>query len=664
MIRSLFGWLGLLGIAIVWAGSSVSVIAQDAPTTDDSRPNVVWIMSEDNSKHYLKHFDPEGAPAPNIEALASHGITFDRCFSNAPVCSVARTTLITGCYAPRIGTQFHRKLTIASLPNGYAMFPQLLRENGYHTSNRKKEDYNAIKSPEVWDASGAKASYIDRETGQPFFHVRTFTDSHESRLHFDDQWADRPTQTDPQTVAIQPYFPDTELFRYTRALYHDRMSLIDQKVGEVIEELVAADLLESTFVFYFGDHGGVLPRSKGYLYESGLHVPLVVRVPDRFADDIDAEMGDRIGDDDGGFVDFVDFGPTVLNLAGVEVPDWMDGEPFLGPGASPNLNGPQSDRTLGYADRMDEKYDLNRSLRIGSLKYIRHFEPHYPDSLINAYRYRMLAYRQWRDLYRDGDLGTEPSQFFEPRSPESLFDVSVDPHEVNNLADDPAYRGDLLRMRNELNRSLKSMPDLSFVTETFLAESAMNDPVAFGNEHAGAINRYIDTANLCLAPFESAEPLIRAALGDDDPIVRHWAIVAALSVGPDAEPLVNDIQKLMLDVEPIVVARAAEFVAMVAASRGLSDSDFSRMSPHPAASAGELSDPRPYLYRTLNRSISQPEALVALRAATYVRDHAGMKLDLDDSRCDLGVLKPQPKSEAAKYRTWLSETNASDKSTD
>ena len=148
------------------------------------RPNIVWLVSEDNSVHYLKHFDEHGAPTPRIEALAAHGLTFDHAFSNAPVCSVARTTLATGCYGPRIGTQYHRRSVSVPLPDGMKMFPEYLRNAGYYTANNSKTDYNAIPGKNVWNESSKKASWRKRKDSQPFFYMQSFTVCHESSLHF------------------------------------------------------------------------------------------------------------------------------------------------------------------------------------------------------------------------------------------------------------------------------------------------------------------------------------------------------------------------------------------------------------------------------------------------------------------------------------------------
>ncbi|MGB7327180.1 MAG: sulfatase, partial [Rubripirellula sp.] len=323
--RSVF----MLALSIAWMIGLDSVAKAQTPTTP-ARPNVVWIMSEDNSAEYLRHFDASGAPAPHIEALAKHGITFDRAFSNAPVCSVARTTLITSCYGPRIGTQFHRRSHLAAMPESVRMFPAYLREAGYYTTNHSKEDYNAADrdADTVWSDSSNRASWKNRPAKTtPFFHVETTGVSHESRLHFPESHVQsKPTTTDPDSIKLQPYFPDTPLFRYTRARYHDRMMEVDEHVGKIVADLKQAGELENTFIFYFGDHGGVLPRSKGYVYESGLRVPLVVRVPEQFKSATSRSLGDRTN----GFVEFVDFGPTVLSLAGIPTPANVDGKPFMG----------------------------------------------------------------------------------------------------------------------------------------------------------------------------------------------------------------------------------------------------------------------------------------------------------------------------------------------
>jgi len=569
----------------------------------NDQPNFVFIVSEDNSIHYLQHFFEGGAKAPNIEGMAAHGLTFDNAFSNAAVCSVARTTLATGCLAPRIGTQFHRRYEMAPLPEGLKMWSAYLREAGYYATNNSKEDYNAIKTPDTWDASSNRATWRNRSEGQPFFHMESHTASHEGRLHFSRQtFEEVKTKHDPAQVKLADYHPDTEIFRYTHAHYLDCMTKIDEIVGATLAKLEEDGVLEDTFVFYFGDHGGVLPRGKGYLYDNGVHVPLVVRIPENFKHLVDAEYGARTD----GFVSFIDFGPTVLELAGLPVPEQVDGEPFLG-AAITKEDLAQRDEVFLYADRFDEKYDLIRSIRKGRFQYMRFYQPHLPDGLNNNYRYKALAYLEWRELYRAGKLEGAPLQFFQPKPVEALFDCEADPHTVNNLAADPAHAATLLELRGLLQARVKNLPDLSFYPESHLAEHAMDNPVAFGRSHKAEIAELIEIADLALLPFEEAQPQIGAALASDNPMHRYWAAMTCASFGKTAAPLAEKATALLEDDELVVRIRAAEFLGLI----------------------GHL-DPRPVLTQVINESPNAVEVTEALGAVVLFHDmlEGGYRFDV------------------------------------
>lgn len=584
-----------------------------APASAAERPNVVWILSEDNSIHYLDLYQKGGAQTPNIAKLAARGLTFDHAFSCAPVCSVARTTLITSCYAPRVGTQFHRRSKPASLPGGLKMFPAYLREAGYYATNNSKEDYNAEKSPDVWDDSSPKAHWRNRPSKeQPFFHVQTYGDSHESSLHVP---ADKPVTTDPAMVTLAPFHPDTDTFRRTHARYLDRISEIDRHVGELVAELETDGLLEETFIFYFGDHGGVLPRGKGFTYDSGLHIPLVVRIPEKWKPLIDAEPGSRVD----GFVSFVDFGPTVLNLAGITVPKGTDGRAFLGKGVTlAEVNA--RDEAFGYADRMDEKYDLTRWLRKGKFTYHRNYESFYPDALQNNYRYLMPAYQEWRALHAAGKLDAVRGQFFEPKAPEALYDIETDPHETRNLAGDPQYAAVLADMRERLRERVKGMPDLSFYPESVLIEAALPGAAAFGQTHRGDIARIIDIADLAIGPLQEDE--IRAALASEQPWERFWALTACCVLGEKAKSLADAAKPLLTDAERLNRVRAAVFLSQIG-----------------------VADPKPVFQEALATSENAVETMIILNMAVYLKDF-GPKIDL-------GITRDGVKSKGAEVERRL-----------
>ena len=612
----------MTAIGIAAGATAIGRLGRGAPAK--RRPNFVWLVSEDNSKHYLKLFDPNGAPAPNIERLAKQGVVFNHAFSNAPVCSVARTTLASGVLAPRGGFQYHRKLKMANLPEGLRLFPAYLRDAGYYTTNNAKKDYNVVEGKGVWDASSRKASWRNRPAkGQPFFHMQSFGASHESSLHFSEGKID-PGElgTDPKKVFIPPYHPDTELFRYTYARYHDRMGAVDGFVGGVIKELQEDGLLEDTFVFYFGDHGGVLPGSKGYIRESGLHVPLAVRIPKNWEHLVDLKPGTRTD----GFVSFIDFGPTLLHLAGIGVPRQMDGKPFLGPGITASGLAAR-DETFGYADRFDEKYDLCRSLRKGRYKYIRNYQAFYPDGLQNNYRYKMLAYKEWRELYRKGKLDAVRGRFFEGKPVEELYDIETDPHGVRNLASDPKHTGTLTDMRGRLQARVKGLSDLSFYPESYMVEHALADGIAFGQAHKADIARMVDIADLSLLPLAKARPALEKALGSEKPWERYWALIACSCLGKEAKALVPMARQRLQDGELLVRVRAAEFLAIV----------------------GEA-DPRPTLCEVLNTTESHVEALLAFNTVVFINDH------LEGYPFDMGKLKMKVRGGEVKRRTdYLAE---------
>lgn len=525
----------------------------------DPKPNILWIVTEDNSLHYMNLYTKGGAEMPNVSSLASEGIVFNNAFSNAPVCSVARSTIITGVYSPRIGTQYHRRMSLVKLPDDVKPLPVYLKEAGYYTSNNSKEDYNFIKDGEIWDESSGKASYKNRKKGQPFFHVQNFHNTHEGQLHFDKEHLENALKTNNlDSVKPFPYHPDTPTFRYTQSLYHNHHKDVDKEIGKFIKKLEDENLLDNTIIFYYADHGGVLPRSKGYIYESGLNVPLVVRIPEKFKKLSPFKPGTRTSS----FVEFVDLVPTVLSLAGIEIPRSVDGKPFLGKKLKKSKLEKQN-TTFGYADRFDEKYDLVRSVRVGKYKYIRNYQPFNVDGLYNFYRYKMLAYKEWYKLFQDGKLNEVQSQFFKPRAPEALYNIDEDPHETNNLANDISYNEILLDLRTKLNDHLISINDLSFLPEPHLLENGLNDVVGYSKKNKDLIKRLIEISDLQLYDYNEISSKIKDALKDNNPWVRYWGLIVSSTFGNQALENKDKIN-FIFENDPVnlVRMRAAEFMLL------------------------------------------------------------------------------------------------------
>ena len=602
--RILFG--SLMSIVI-----HVTHAAENFPTEIQLRkaPNFVWLISEDNSKHFMQIFDPAGVATPNIGLLASQGLLFSHAFSNSPVCSVARSTLITGTMAPRTGIQYHRKTREAPMPDGLEMFPVYLRNAGYYTTNNNKKDYNAVESPEVWDESSTKASWKNRSTGnQPFFHQETFTESHESRLHFTEAFMqDHVTGEDVQQVTLFPYFPDTPTFRFTTAFHRDKIREIDKWVGERVAELRDGGVLEDTFVFYFGDHGGVLPRSKGYLYEAGLHVPLVVRVPENWRHLIPSQIPQTVD----GFVSFVDFAPTLLHLASLPIPDQMDGTPFLGKDI-PMEEVSLRDEAYGYADRFDEKYEMVRSVRKGNWKYIRSYQPYYPDALHNNYRYQMLAFAEWRTLFEQGKLSEIEEHFFLAKPAEMLFNLDVDPHETNNLASNPGYLNKLNTLRDLAFQKSLSILDLSFLPESVMVNEALYNPVEYGKANRVRLTKLIKTANLAVEQSENASNELVKALSDSDELVRYWAVTAQ-TARLHNQKIGLQIGKMIADRSSLVRWRVIEYLGIHAGV-----------------------DPYPGLIQLINESKDPVEVLQVINSLVFFRDHPTLNYSFESA-----TVKPQ-----------------------
>jgi len=606
----------------------VSLFITSIAFAAEKKPNFVWILSEDNSLHYLDHFFEGGAKTPNIEMMAQNGLTFKNAFSNSPVCSVARTTLATSSYGPRIGTQYHRKLEKAEMPENLEMFQTYLAKVGYYTTNNTKTDYNVNVDESVWHESSSTATWRNRgDETKPFFHMETHGGSHESSLHFDlEAFKNDQTQHDPAFIILADYMPDTELSRYTHARYLDEIANIDDLVGETLNKLKEDDLLEDTFIFYFGDHGGVLPRSKGYAYDDGLHVPLVVRVPENFKHLVDVNANQTIE----GFVEFVDFGPTLLALAGIETPSAMDGKPFLGPKV--NMNEVEArDQSFGYADRFDEKYDLVRTLRKGKFLYMRNYQPFLPDGLQNNYRYRMLAYTEWRELYKAGKLNDVQKQFHQPKQVEALYDVESDPFNVNNLASDPAYVEVVADLRHRLQGKVKGLPDLSFYSESYLVKyGVFKNPVSFGQDHKQQIENIITTADYALLPLVEAKPKILKALTSEVEAIRMWAITAAASFGKQAKDIEKSVLPFLDDKSLRVRLRAAEYIGLLG-----------------------IENPQPYLADIINTTDEPVLVLEVLNSVVLFNDYYG-----DQYPVNLNEIKSNVSgSEIDRRLNYLKEPN-------
>src|SRR5262245_54088210 len=331
---------------IVW--SFAGPVASEAYSSEPARPNILWITSEDNGPQ-LGCYGDRFATTPNLDRLAARGMVYLKCWSNAPVCAPARTTIITGLYPTSTGSEHMRSMV--RLPAGTKLYPQLLRDAGYYCTNNAKEDYNLEQTGQVWDESSNKAHWKNRAAGQPFFAVFNILVTHESQIR------SRPHQPvhDPSQVRVPRYHPDTPEVRQDWAQYYDKLTEMDAIAGARVREIEDAGLADDTIIFYYGDHGPGMPRCKRWPYDSGLHVPLIVHVPAKFRSLAPREY--MPGGNSDRLVSFVDLAPTLLSLVGVEPLDYLQGGAFMG-----RFEAPAREFVHGFRGRMDERYDLVRTV--------------------------------------------------------------------------------------------------------------------------------------------------------------------------------------------------------------------------------------------------------------------------------------------------------------
>lgn len=453
------------------------------------RPNILWLVTEDMGD-YIPPFGDLTIETPNLSRLASEGVIYPNLYSTSGVCAPSRAAIATGMYPSSIGANHMRtnsKMDKTGLkayesvpPSEVKMVSELLRLDGYYCTNNYKEDYQFKAPVTAWDESSPYAHWRNRGDDQPFFAVFNFTETHESGLfepygyrqietrhyHAGDTtytWeSDRMTAIEttvhlPKSTKfnIPPYLPDTEVVRNDMWKLYNNIAEMDKQLGAVLEQLESDGLLENTIIFFYGDHGGPLPREKRLIYDSGLNTPLIIRFPHK----VDS------GQKDEQLISFTDFAPTLLSLVGIDPPKYMQGGPFLGEYQARN----KRKYIHAAADRFDEVTDVIRAVRDKQYKYIRNYRPKQGYYLPLAFRERIPTMQELIRLRNEGKLNDIQKQWFRNTKPEEeLFDCKADPYELNNLAENPVYSEKLNELRTEMDRWLININDEPTLPESQL----------------------------------------------------------------------------------------------------------------------------------------------------------------------------------------------------
>lgn len=443
--------------------------------------NVVWLSCEDMGP-ILGSYGNKVIKTPNLDKLASEGVRYTNAYSTVGVCAPSRFSIITGMYAARLGAHnmrtgnYHNYYTPEQVthktyikvkdktgrnipeyevvpPSNIQCFTETLRKEGYYCANNFKCDYQFNAPFTAWDEVSDTVSYKDAPKDKPFFYVRNFMVTHESRIW---ERKNEPLTVQPKDVIVPAYYADIPEVRNNIAIKYSNIEEMDRQVGELMQQLKEDNLLDNTIIMFWSDHGGNLLRQKRAVGNTGLHVPLIIRYPDlKNAGTVD----DRI-------VSLMDLGPTVLSLLNIKPPTHYDGKAFAG-----TFEEAPRKYAFGTADRFDEAVDMQRSVLDGRFVYIKNFMPQLPLIFRNEYRERIPMNAKLIEMNRLGQLeGDATYIFMETKPREELYDLQNDPYEVHNLAEDPNYKERITTYRKALADWQLEIGDKGFMPEYDLVE--------------------------------------------------------------------------------------------------------------------------------------------------------------------------------------------------
>ena len=600
------------------------------------QPNIVWISCEDISPHLGCYGDPH-AITPNLDRLAQEGTRYTNAFTTAGVCAPCRSAIITGMYQNSIGT--HHMRCNATLPTWLKPFPVYLRKAGYYCTNNSKTDYQFLKpaKKEIWDESGAKGHWKNRpQKKQPFFAVFNFTGCHESGIASESKYKSvteellpSQRQNPKELTTLPPYYPDTTVTREDWKRNYELITAMDAWAGDLIQQLKDAGEYDNTIIMYWSDHGVGLPRAKRWLYDSGTQIPFIIRVPEKFQKPLDTPSLAI----DNQLISSVDFAPTVINLAGIDIPAYLQGRAFLGKHLSPP-------RTFVYGarDRMDERYDIIRTVRDTRFRYIRNFEPLKPYYQYMNTPEKGATMKEIRKREAAGQLDPVMALFSAKEKPvEELYDTHADPSEIQNLVDNPTFSQRLGEMRHALSKWQNEIRDVGLIPEAEIEileqDAGSRFEILHGNPGDSPVeDRLATLVDIATSASKgpTSIPQLLHALENKDASIRYWAATGIGNIGNPAKSTHARVAQCLDDPSPSVRIAAARAVAKLgspqdalpvleaelqsdyqwgrlAAAIVLDEMDDEARPALPSLKQALQNQPNKYIVRVANRAINELE---------------------------------------------------------
>lgn len=540
-----------LFLACTAACGIYSLEASAANNKKKERPNILWVTFEDTSSYEFGCYGNKDVHTPNADSLAAQGIQFMNAWSVAPQSSPARSSLITGCYAPTYGMDVH---PVSYDTPADIFFPQRLREAGYYCTNNSKTHYNSTNNNKAcWDECTKTASYNSPKRGkdQPFFAVFNTVTSHMGRVrtfHTDGRRDYTKEGIYTELLTLPSYVPDLPEVRSDYAGHLEAVQDVDTWLGFFLKDLKDKGLYDNTIIFFFSDHGGCVPRGKGYLYESGLKVPLIAYFPEKWKHLANGKSGK-----DNSLVNFTDLGPTVLSLAGVKPTKNMQGKAIFGEYAS------KEERKVQFAFAANQLHHFMpvRAVTDGHIKYMRSYIPYRQFALRNYYQWGMPSNKAWDKLVL-GNHNTNPdwALTFDAHPAEMLFDLDKDPGELHDLSSSPEYAEVLAKMRNELSNHIRSTHDLGFFLPTSRTGHVLYDVVRKEKYPMEELYKLVEAAGI---GDIASLPLFEKAIASSHRDMRFWGAVgyAELAHKKQISQCPQALADLLKDEDPYVASEAA-----------------------------------------------------------------------------------------------------------